>query len=124
MWENDVGTLIDPTPHVEGETMILFLPDHNVLFEGKKIPGKRMPLTDSQLAKEYVELVTEIEDFLVNDFTGEKISPDNPLSQRLTHAYSRSRELLGIFRKNVGRNDACPCGSGLKYKKCCGKNNL
>ncbi|MGP1569637.1 MAG: preprotein translocase subunit SecA [Eubacteriales bacterium] len=22
----------------------------------------------------------------------------------------------------VGRNDACPCGSGLKYKNCCGKN--
>ncbi len=22
----------------------------------------------------------------------------------------------------VGRNDPCPCGSGLKYKKCCGKN--
>ena len=21
----------------------------------------------------------------------------------------------------VGRNDTCPCGSGLKYKKCCGK---
>ena len=21
----------------------------------------------------------------------------------------------------VGRNDACPCGSGRKYKKCCGK---
>ena len=20
----------------------------------------------------------------------------------------------------VGRNDACPCGSGKKYKKCCG----
>ncbi|MDH7497985.1 MAG: SEC-C metal-binding domain-containing protein, partial [Syntrophomonadaceae bacterium] len=23
--------------------------------------------------------------------------------------------------KRVGRNDACPCGSGKKYKKCCGK---
>jgi preprotein translocase subunit SecA len=22
----------------------------------------------------------------------------------------------------VGRNDACPCGSGKKYKKCCGAN--
>jgi preprotein translocase subunit SecA len=22
----------------------------------------------------------------------------------------------------IGRNDACPCGSGKKYKKCCGKN--
>jgi len=24
-------------------------------------------------------------------------------------------------RKKVGRNDPCPCGSGKKYKKCCGK---
>ena len=23
--------------------------------------------------------------------------------------------------KVAGRNDACPCGSGKKYKKCCGK---
>ncbi len=25
--------------------------------------------------------------------------------------------------KKVGRNDPCPCGSGLKYKKCCGIND-
>ena len=24
--------------------------------------------------------------------------------------------------QKVGRNDPCPCGSGLKYKKCCGRN--
>ena len=23
------------------------------------------------------------------------------------------------FYKKVGQNDRCPCGSGLKYKKCC-----
>jgi hypothetical protein len=28
---------------------------------------------------------------------------------------------LGPGRKKVGRNEPCPCGSGLKYKKCCGK---
>ena len=22
----------------------------------------------------------------------------------------------------IGRNDPCPCGSGKKYKKCCGKD--
>jgi len=22
----------------------------------------------------------------------------------------------------IGRNDPCPCGSGKKYKKCCGAN--
>lgn len=25
--------------------------------------------------------------------------------------------------KKVGRNDPCPCGSGKKYKNCCGKNS-
>ena len=25
-----------------------------------------------------------------------------------------------IAEKKVGRNDPCPCGSGKKYKKCCG----
>ena len=28
----------------------------------------------------------------------------------------------GIKGKIVGRNDPCPCGSGKKYKFCCGKN--
>jgi len=26
--------------------------------------------------------------------------------------------------KKIGRNDLCPCGSGKKYKNCCGKNNV
>ena len=25
-------------------------------------------------------------------------------------------------KKKIGRNDPCPCGSGKKYKKCCGRN--
>lgn len=28
----------------------------------------------------------------------------------------------GKRKKKIGRNDPCPCGSGLKYKHCCGKN--
>ena len=29
---------------------------------------------------------------------------------------------MGMRKNNeVGRNDSCPCGSGKKYKKCCGK---
>ena len=23
--------------------------------------------------------------------------------------------------EKIGRNEPCPCGSGMKYKKCCGK---
>ena len=24
--------------------------------------------------------------------------------------------------RSIGRNDPCPCGSGKKFKKCCGKD--
>ncbi len=34
--------------------------------------------------------------------------PDTPVEQ--AHA-----------GQSVGRNDPCPCGSGQKFKKCCGK---
>ncbi|WP_123054859.1 SEC-C metal-binding domain-containing protein [Clostridium sp. JN-1] len=27
-----------------------------------------------------------------------------------------------INKNKIGRNDPCPCGSGKKYKNCCGKN--
>ena len=26
-----------------------------------------------------------------------------------------------VAEEKIGRNDPCPCGSGKKYKKCCGK---
>ena len=31
------------------------------------------------------------------------------------------RDSLQVHVEHVGRNDPCPCGSGKKYKKCCGK---
>jgi SWIM/SEC-C metal-binding protein len=27
-----------------------------------------------------------------------------------------------VAEKKVGRNEPCPCGSGKKYKKCCGSS--
>ena len=32
------------------------------------------------------------------------------------------REANIAHANNIGRNDPCPCGSGKKYKKCCGRN--
>jgi preprotein translocase subunit SecA len=29
---------------------------------------------------------------------------------------------IKLEQPKTGRNDPCPCGSGKKYKKCCGKN--
>ena len=38
----------------------------------------------------------------------------------IVKAYKRSKTV--VKEKEPGRNDPCPCGSGKKYKKCCGKN--
>ena len=40
--------------------------------------------------------------------------------EEITKAYKKSKTI--VKEKQPGRNDPCPCGSGLKYKKCCGKN--
>jgi uncharacterized protein len=45
-------------------------------------------------------------------------------AQRLLSKYPlQSRGSRQISRK-VGRNESCPCGSGKKYKHCCGKLTL
>ena len=36
--------------------------------------------------------------------------------------YKEQKESTTVRKeKKVGRNDPCPCGSGKKYKKCCGR---
>ena len=42
----------------------------------------------------------------------------------------KKKELVKVHRRagtvvkgeKIGRNDPCPCGSGKKYKHCCGRN--
>jgi SWIM/SEC-C metal-binding protein len=46
------------------------------------------------------------------------IEPDKP-----EYIAELERALYGatpVHVEKIGRNEACPCGSGKKYKKCCG----
>ena len=36
--------------------------------------------------------------------------------------YDVPQEPQKIASAKIERNSPCPCGSGLKYKKCCGKS--
>lgn len=44
------------------------------------------------------------------------LTPD--AREAIIAAYKRSKTV--VKEKLPGRNDPCPCGSGKKYKKCCG----
>jgi len=43
---------------------------------------------------------------------------DEEKRKEIRKDYNRSKQV--IKEDKVGRNDPCPCGSGKKYKKCCG----
>ena len=45
---------------------------------------------------------------------------DESARDNITKQYKRSKIYHAV--KKPGRNDPCPCGSGKKYKNCCGKN--
>ena len=43
-----------------------------------------------------------------------------PLKENLTDGSISKKTVIVRKAERVGRNDLCPCGSGKKYKKCCG----
>ena len=43
--------------------------------------------------------------------------------ERRKELYKEQRSSTTVVKPpKIGRNDPCPCGSGKKYKKCCGRN--
>ena len=63
--------------------------------------------------------------YQVSDAVHEQLSGYDHLAREMAaqQAAAASRKVEQIVRQTprVGRNDPCPCGSGKKFKKCCGK---
>jgi len=64
-------------------------------------------------------------DFFIDKYTGiyKKLNSASKLGLNYDD-YDKTEEIKTVVRETpkVGRNDPCPCGSGKKYKKCCGRN--
>lgn len=63
---------------------------------------------------------------LLDDPSRAKIVANLPDLVRTVYAFWHDQPMLPLFAprrsEKVGRNEPCPCGSGRKYKKCCGAN--
>jgi uncharacterized protein YecA (UPF0149 family) len=77
------------------------LESRNIVFETQRDIDNFM--------KRYVPLVNNTRKWSNHGFT-----PDELRKISQPTAYKAEAK--------VGRNDSCPCGSGKKYKKCCGAN--
>jgi len=109
------------------------------IFHNKKMPKRGTEMTEKIFdGKKKAKLGTEKKPAVVNVQTEERLKevaslfeengwiytielePDKPEDigdlERLLHP---AQPMLA--EKKIGRNDPCPCGSGQKHKKCCGK---
>lgn len=46
----------------------------------------------------------------------------SPPKKRMWYGKDDRGRILRLGNLEVGRNSPCPCGSGKKYKKCCGRS--
>jgi|TARA_B100001971_G_C18170401_1_gene526763 uncharacterized protein YecA (UPF0149 family) len=76
--------------------------------------GRWDELIESGCIKTFYGTPKELEDYLKS----EKIDK----SEVLNVGGEEGRRIVEKIEK-IGRNQKCPCGSGIKYKKCCLINN-
>jgi len=76
-----------------------------------------MDMTE-QIKRDVVEKLCMVQVANVEEL--EDIAED--MEEELVYSHSDAAEHEPVrSSKKVGRNDPCPCGSGKKYKKCCGR---
>ena len=68
------------------------------------------------------EIDKEITNFLVKAQVTQNLERKEVSKNKITNDNDDTKAINKPKKaKKVGRNDQCPCGSGKKYKQCCGK---
>ena len=60
--------------------------------------------------------------YAVGSGSSSTASPGGPSAKQVAAQAARAQQKQQgtVVKEKVGRNDPCPCGSGLKHKRCCG----
>jgi len=98
---------------------------------GLRAYGQRDPLIEYRLEayQMFEDMVHAIQEdcmsmlFKVRLVGAEKAQPKDRLAEAQTNQGEEVQRTPRQVGQKVGRNDPCPCGSGLKYKKCHGRSS-
>ena len=91
------------------------------IFDGKKtakLGTEKNPVIVNVQTEERVKELESIFDENGWKYTI-KLDPDKPEDIKALEILLNPQKMV-IAEEKVGRNEPCPCGSGNKYKKCCG----
>jgi len=96
---------------------------------GLRAYGQKDPVIEYQVEgyEMFEEMIRSIQEETVHLLYHVKVQNNMPKREKVAEPLHTNRGDEGsqkpvVKGKKVGRNDPCPCGSGLKYKKCCGRS--
>ncbi len=115
--ELPTGSLLCVTPPEIAMEHINFIRDSSVekLIINNRLPTKSFSLVKENLVEKFVSYENE---FDLARLLGDVAKVGRIQAQKNLIA----NDFLKYIKRETGRNDPCFCGSGLKYKQCCGKN--
>lgn len=112
VWKSSDGTLTDITPKVDGETVVLFLPDPVRVDEGGRIDNVRRVLKQDRVSKDYIsacERLFKIEETKMHF---------GSLFVEYQQAHQLKIALQGMLSAGKNQSDLCFCGEGIAYFDC------
>lgn len=115
-WVSSEGKCVDIVPKQDGETTILFLPDSKRVFEHKSVSNIQKALIDNEYTKRWLIIARKKDEIRAKYFKDDKVD-----SLAASLEFTKWLSTIWMRPINPGRNDPCPCGSGRKYEKCCGR---
>jgi hypothetical protein len=134
VWKNG-DKLVDITAKPDGEKRILFVRTDEV-WDGVTVwPNIRKVLVNNPDLLRLLAIQEEIERntsrtkdgqirYDLGSALGKLISKNQPRPRSQTQPLSRSQTQPPPPKYRAGRNEPCPCRSGLKFKRCCGRPHL
>ncbi len=101
----------------------LTMMDHMRQGIGLRAYGQRDPLVayKTEAHALFQSLLANIQHDVVHTIYRVSIVKEGALPEPALASAGGGRGEMVAADKKVGRNDPCPCGSGKKYKKCCGR---
>ncbi len=103
------------------------------LIEYKRESGEAFDTMQERMREEIADYVFRVK--VMAEQAKARVAPGREMAQKPPASVGKYREMPAREaassassistpfpkRRKIGRNDPCPCGSGKKYKKCCGR---
>lgn len=115
-WVNPENKLVDITPKPDNEKSILFLPDSQRVYEHKSVSSRQKALVDNDCTRLWLMIGRKKDEIRTKHFKNDEVDAVAAAAE-----FEKWVSSIVPGNRKIGRNDPCPCGSGVKYKKCCGR---